>query len=558
MKTVGTLIAAAFLLMPWCAMQGLAQDSNGKKIVITKRSVDAEGSEVTETIVKRGKSAENFDVDQYVRENRSENTQVEVVVETEDSESKISTWDSRGNNFAWSSANCADQDAFLGVEEDSDEDEDKPGVVVEVVRGSAAEKAGLRNNDLIISLDDTKLTRWSDLSRAINAKKPGDKLRIAYERNGNAASTEATLTRRQDVQCNDQPKQGFLGVSDEDDDEDAPGVAVSITRNSGAEKAGLKDGDVILALDDTPIADFEDISDFMDYTKPGDVVKVAYERDGQRSTTEATLGEQKSWDWDQWSKDWSQTWNDNFSINVREKEACLGVYSDSSEREGKRGTAINGFTSESAAREANLENGDLILAINGQRIQNHDELWSEIAKYKPNDKVQVEYLRDDKTRSVEVSLKACRDQSSIVEILDTDESGDNKKREFFTWNWGNDERKSMMERRVITIRKGEGDARTNETPPADVVTPDRKLKLQVFKAFPNPTPGQLTIEFKGEAVATTLSIYDAAGRQLFREEMNAFSGDYNQQFDLSEYAKGTIILQVQQGDKLYTEQVIVN
>ena len=68
MRTVVTILAAAFLLMP-CGASLFAQQVNAapggdKKIVITKRSTDADGSEVTETIVKKGKAAENFDVAQ--------------------------------------------------------------------------------------------------------------------------------------------------------------------------------------------------------------------------------------------------------------------------------------------------------------------------------------------------------------------------------------------------------------------------------------------------------------------------------------------------------------
>jgi len=40
------------------------------------------------------------------------------------------------------------------VEEDSDEDPAQPGLVVEIVRGSAAEKAGLRDNDKILKIND--------------------------------------------------------------------------------------------------------------------------------------------------------------------------------------------------------------------------------------------------------------------------------------------------------------------------------------------------------------------------------------------------------------------
>ena len=208
-----------------------------------------------------------------------------------------------------------------------------------------------------------------------------------------------------------------------------------------------------------------------------------------------------------------------------------------------------------------MAEADLILSVNGQRVQRHEDLWAQIAKYNPNDKGKVEYLREGKTLQVEAALKACQDNSSRVEIRETDEDGDKKSREFLTWNWGNDEQKRMQERHVITIHRGEGDAPeiTNQAPPGESTTAaDRKLKLESFRVFPNPTGAQVTIAFKGEPVATTVALFDASGRQLFREEMNAFSGDYFQQFDLTEYAKGTIVVRVQQGDKVYSEQIIVN
>lgn len=566
MKTVATtLLATIFVLMPWCITPLFSQQNNAeKRIVITKRSVDADGSEVIETIIKKGKAAENFNMDAYIRNNSSENVELDVQVEDINTEEDIVVQGgSMHKNSKWSS--CATEAAFLGVNEDSDEEEDEPGVVVQVVRGSAAEKAGLRTNDLITSLDGQEITRWSDLSSVINSKKPGGKLAIVYERSGKSATAEAILTKRSEVKCDSPKAKGFLGVSNEDDNDEEEGVAVSITPKSAAEKAGLEDGDVLLSLHNTPLLDFEDISDVMDATQPGDKIQIIYERDGKRNTVEATLGEQKSWDWESWGQNGTDEWNkkwdwDKYDVTVREKEACLGVYTSAATQDATQGARISSFTSESAAREVQMAEGDLILSVNGQRVQGHDDLWNEIAKYKPTDKVLVEYLRAGNALKTEAVLKACRDNASRVEIMETDEAGDQKSREFTLWNWGNEEQNRMQERRVITIRRGEGDAiEKNNTaaqnPPA---TPDRNLKLSSFRAFPNPTGGQLTIAFNGEQVATTVSMFDASGRQLFREEMNAFGGDYYQQFDLSEYAKGTIVVQVQQGEKLYSEQIIVN
>ena len=87
------------------------------------------------------------------------------------------------------------------------------------------------------------------------------------------------------------------------------------------------------------------------------------------------------------------TWNKagsnkgNCTVNVRQKDACLGVFSDAFAEGNAAGSRINDFTDESAAREVNMEKGDVITAINGQHVKSHEDLWNEIAKFKVGDKV---------------------------------------------------------------------------------------------------------------------------------------------------------------------------
>lgn len=527
-----------------------------KKVIITKRSTDANGDEVTETIVKKGKAAENFDADQYLRDNRKDNVQIEVrVVEGPDEPMRSSKGGSNNNwNMDWNFfKNDQPQRAFLGVEEDSDEEEDEPGLVVEVIRGSAAEKAGLRDNDVLIQLNDTPVNQWSDLTAFMRTAKPGDAVDVLYSRNGKKSTVKATLITWNDVEKTPKKPRGFLGVSEMDYSKE--GAKVSISRNSGAEKAGLRSGDVIKKLDDTPIADYEDIQDFMDYTTPGTQVVVEYEREGKRNTATATLGEQQSWNWN---------WDYGFpnlvqcDIQVKQKEACLGVYTDTDEAGDTEGARIDAFTKESAAKEVQLAENDLIVSIQGTRVRSSDELWEEIARYKPGQEVSVEYLRDDRRSTVKATLKACRDNSSRVTIQDTDEEGNSKSRSFTTWSWTEKEEERLRQQQVIPIRRGEGDAQQVKVSPEQLAAPNRQLSLASFKAYPNPSSGQITVEFKGEPVATVVSLFDLSGRQLFREELNAFSGTYKQLFDLSDYAKGSLLVHVQQAEKIYTEQLIVN
>lgn len=593
MKTTRILLlSATLLLFPWCAAQLFAQQEGSKTITITKRILEADGTENLETVVKKGKAAELFDVEKYIRENRADNVQLEIKVSGGDEERSVVVKGSKtlrqnedeeenqaiaedngeegnifqgiGEMFSWD-----DNGVFLGVDEDSDEKANEPGLVVNVVRGSAADKAGLHSNDKILKLNDTPTNKWSDLSKFIQSAKVGDKVRISYERNGRPATTEATLTRRNEVKCDaDNEPTGFLGVSDDErsSQKEKPGVAVRITKDGAAAKAGLQNGDVIFQLNDTPISDFEDISDFMAYTKPDEKVSLTYERGGKRNTVEVTLGEEEnSWNinpenWDLGNWDPEEAWNKaglnngKVTVNVNAKDACLGVFSDAYAEGNAVGSRINDFTEESAAKEVNLQKGDVITAVNGQAVKGHEDLWNEIAKFKVGDKIKIDYLRDGQSMSAEATLKACQDNSSKVQVYDNDGQ---ELRNFRSWNWNENDQRNLRERSIITIRKGEGDGAVVPTAPPSSA-PDRSLKLTEFRVFPNPTQNQLTVEFKGEPVSTTVSFFDLSGRQLFREELNAFNGRYSQQFDLSDYAKGAIVLRIQQGDKVYTEQVVVN
>jgi peptidase M28-like protein/PDZ domain-containing protein/peptidase M1-like protein len=69
-----------------------------------------------------------------------------------------------------------------------------------------------------------------------------------------------------------------------------PGVRISgTTPGSPAEKAGLKEGDVLVRLGDAAVLSMRDFSEALKGFAPGARVTVTYQRDAQTHTTEATL-----------------------------------------------------------------------------------------------------------------------------------------------------------------------------------------------------------------------------------------------------------------------------
>jgi serine protease Do len=64
-----------------------------------------------------------------------------------------------------------------------------------------------------------------------------------------------------------------------------------VVKGSPAEKAGLKEDDVLLEIDGQPVTLDRPLSSLIARKKPGEAVKVLYWRDGAEKTVEIVLGE---------------------------------------------------------------------------------------------------------------------------------------------------------------------------------------------------------------------------------------------------------------------------
>ena len=64
----------------------------------------------------------------------------------------------------------------------------------------------------------------------------------------------------------------------------------SVTPGGPADSAGIQPGDLITAVDDTPIHAFDELRGTISAYNPGETVTVTIERDGQSSQVQVTLG----------------------------------------------------------------------------------------------------------------------------------------------------------------------------------------------------------------------------------------------------------------------------
>jgi serine protease Do len=103
--------------------------------------------------------------------------------------------------------------------------------------------------------------------------------------------------RMGDFKMKEDKPRAFLGVTtgvnnDGSNDTKPDGAAITnITKGSAAEKAGLKEGDVIIKINDKKVEDPEDLTTTIGSFKPKEEVTVYYKRDGKEKSSKAVLGE---------------------------------------------------------------------------------------------------------------------------------------------------------------------------------------------------------------------------------------------------------------------------
>jgi serine protease Do len=99
-----------------------------------------------------------------------------------------------------------------------------------------------------------------------------------------------------------------------------------------------------------------------------------------------------------------------------QERALLGVVTEKTDK----GVKVTEVSPESAAAKAGLKAGDIITTFNGKKIGTEQELVDAVRAQKPDDQVDVAFLRDGKEKKVKATLGKTSDDFS------------------FNWNWDGD------------------------------------------------------------------------------------------------------------------------
>lgn len=450
--------------------------------------------------------------------------------------------------------------------------------------------------------DIDEMLRDLDISESIDA---GENIEIIIRQGGD---NHPRMPWMGDFSMDDRPLLGvYLGstvekvITDENGEttveiEEGSGSAriTGIVPGSGAEAAGLKEGDVITAIDDQPVSDYGSLVEVIGQHQVGDVVTVHFEREGVGQSVQATLGKREHpqpMPFMGPMHGMMMPGGPDMMMKMCDPDrGFLGVHiRDLEEGESGHGAVITDVVDSSAAFNMGLKEGDILVEINDQPVNNVAELQEVIGNTKGGEEVKVEYVRDGKKSVARGTLGKCDisrcmpDMSKVHEqIMKSIEGMDWKELHQQFDSEGFEEHMRQLEDKLKDMRF-EFDMDEDGSPGdfrmiavmirVDDITDEDKELLQKnnpglelnnsldvsrLSFSPNPSNGQFELSFElSDKSPVTVRIFDPNGREVYNQRIEDFDGTYSNNIDITGNADGTYFLIVEQNGKTFSRKVIV-
>jgi S1-C subfamily serine protease len=186
-------------------------------------------------------------------------------------------------------------------------------------------------------------------------------------------------------------------------------VIVEVLPGTAADEAGLEAGHIILSVDGTKVDEEHDLADLVGNYEPGDRVNLTVAWPGQEPKEVLVVldrnpdGGQRPYLGVRYSTHMSADGSSRRVIPPGEwsRPGRPFVIPDTGHLEG---VFIMDVTEGSAADNVGLQPGDLILAVDGDEVDEPDELVDAISRFKPGDRVTLTVYQKGDEREVLVKL----------------------------------------------------------------------------------------------------------------------------------------------------------
>ena len=156
----------------------------------------------------------------------------------------------------------------------------KSGAMITAIEpGSAAEEAGLRVEDIIIRVNDERISNARDLQNAIGLKGSGERVKIEFIRQSTKLETNAVLGQQKIArQIGSDIHPGLVGAQFSSSANKAGVEVTDVESGSPADQRGLEKGDLIVAVNRMRV---ENIQQLESIAQNNDILYLMFERENR-------------------------------------------------------------------------------------------------------------------------------------------------------------------------------------------------------------------------------------------------------------------------------------
>jgi serine protease Do len=238
----------------------------------------------------------------------------------------------------------------------------------------------------------------------------GDYLGVSF-----SIPIDVAMSAVQQIKSKGFVSRGMLGVMVQPVDDDivkafkldngAGAAVVEVSPSSGAAKAGIQAGDIILDYNHHPLQQAADLPPLVGMTKPGTRVPVQVLRNGKKQVFQVTVSEA--------TRDQRAVDNRSGKPAARSGSAALGLTVQPLDNDTRKqlelpagqGVVIGDVTGPVAV-QAGLQAGDVILMVNQQKIGNVAEFQAATGTVKPGSTVLLLVRRGQQSNFVALTVPA--------------------------------------------------------------------------------------------------------------------------------------------------------
>jgi S1-C subfamily serine protease len=157
--------------------------------------------------------------------------------------------------------------------------------VTRVAPKSRAAEAGLRPGDIIIGVDGTAVPSVTRLHGLLD-RPVGERVELTVRRGAKTISLGTVLAVPPE-----KPGRARLGILMSHEDEDDGVRVAEVDAGSPAARAGLREGDRVLAIDGLRVGSIDEVVSALSEKRPGETIAITLGRGGRTLSVRATLGE---------------------------------------------------------------------------------------------------------------------------------------------------------------------------------------------------------------------------------------------------------------------------